>query len=59
MCTAISSLGVYAVGTADGRIFVGLGGQKHPGSKKKKRWGGLSVDKSITVRAAEGPVVAM
>lgn len=62
--TAMSSTGVMAAGTADGRLWLGFGGEKRPssGSSKKKRakkWEGLRDDDELAVKIAEGPIVAM
>jgi len=65
LSTAVSSAGVVAAGTADGRIWIGTGGEKIPssgtGSKKKRsrRWEGLRDDKSLMVKVAEGPIVGL
>ena len=64
MSTAMSSTGVMAAGTADGRLWLGFGGEKRslPGSSKKKRakkWEGLRDDDELAVKIAEGPIVAM
>jgi hypothetical protein len=64
MSTSISSAGIMAAGTADGRLWIGLGGRKHqsPAGTKKKRaqkWEGLKEDEELIVKIAEGPIVAM
>ena len=59
MSTAISPVGLMAAGTADGRLWVGWGGQKVPGKKKARKWGGLKGEESITIKIAEGPLVGM
>ncbi|KAF8912110.1 WD40-repeat-containing domain protein [Gymnopilus junonius] len=62
LSTAMSATGVLAAGTADGRLFVGFGGEKSSvkGSKKKsKKWEGLEEDETVLVKVAEGPIVAM
>ena len=66
MCMAISSTGVLAAGTADGRLWIGFGGEKLPNStvaksskKKAKKWDGLNEDEALLIKVAEGPVVAM
>lgn len=59
---AMSSTGVLAAGTADGRLFVGFGGEKSSvkGSKKKaKKWEGLGEEETLLLKVAEGPIVAM
>jgi hypothetical protein len=60
---AVSSTGVIAAGTADGRLWVGFGGEKSlsAGIKKKKKrrfWEGLKDDSdSFCESVARGPVV--
>jgi len=59
---AMSNTGVLAAGTADGRLFVGFGGEKSSvkGSKKKaKKWEGLGEEETLLLKVAEGPIVAM
>jgi hypothetical protein len=53
-----------AAGTADGRLWLGFGGEKKPspsGSKKKrtKKWEGLRDEDELAIKVAEGPIVAM
>lgn len=50
-----------AAGTADGRIWIGAGGEKRPGSKKKKsrKWEGLKEDEGLSAKVAEGPVIGL
>lgn len=57
---AMSPSGVLAVGTADGRIWIGLGGEKlPPGSakqskrKKSKKWNGLNEDEILDTKVAD------
>ncbi|TDL24850.1 WD40 repeat-like protein [Rickenella mellea] len=60
LCTDISSTGLLAVGTADGRILLGAGGTKGAKPKKKTRkWGGLDANGIREHTVAEGPVVAV
>lgn len=63
MSTAISSSGVIAAGTADGRIWIGTGGEKRlgVGAKKKRtrKWDGLREDEGLSVKVAEGPIVGL
>lgn len=64
MSTAMSSTGVMAAGTADGRLWLGFGGEKRPSSglskkKRTKKWEGLRDDDELAVKIAEGPIVAM
>lgn len=65
---AISSSGGIAAGTADGRIWVGLGGEKNPsqnlnankGKKKRARkWGGLSEEEGFETKIGEGMVTGL
>lgn len=64
----VSDTGLIAAGTADGRLWLGRGGEKIPPSssaisktkkKKKKYWEGLKDDESSEWIVAEGPVVGM
>ncbi|KAJ7174017.1 WD40-repeat-containing domain protein, partial [Mycena crocata] len=64
MSAAVTSTGVMAAGTADGRLWLGLGGEKGDQTKssKKKRtrkWEGFSPDDDLLEKVAEGPIVAM
>jgi hypothetical protein len=66
LSTAISSTGILVAGTADGRIWIGTGGEKrHAGagsiSKKKRsrKWEGLKEDEGLSMKIAEGPVVGL
>jgi hypothetical protein len=66
LSTAVSSTGIIAAGTADGRIWIGTGGEKCPaasgsGGKKKKsrKWEGLKEDEGLSMKIAEGPVVGL
>ncbi|KAG5649722.1 hypothetical protein H0H81_002366 [Sphagnurus paluster] len=64
MSIAMSSAGIIAAGTADGRLLIGCGGCKTPkpkGSKKKRtrKWQGLDPEEEIVIKIAEGPIVAM
>jgi hypothetical protein len=59
IATAISPTGVLAVGTADGRLCIFFGGEKHPSKKKSKKWGGLNRDEMLAIKVAEGPIVAL
>lgn len=61
MSTAISTTGMFAAGTADGRLLLGYGGEKgvaHARSKRNKKWDGLKADYIIEFKPAEGPIVA-
>jgi hypothetical protein len=53
----MSSNGVLAVGTADGRVWVGLGGEK--GKNKSRKWNGLAPDSALEIHVIDGPVVGM
>ncbi|KAF9500508.1 WD40 repeat-like protein [Pleurotus eryngii] len=62
MSTAISSTGIFAAGTADGRLLLGYGGEKcsaNARNKRSKKWNGLKTDYIIELKLAEGPIVAV
>ncbi|KAH9966624.1 WD40-repeat-containing domain protein [Russula dissimulans] len=59
LCLAISSTGAIAAGTADGCLWVGLGGDKRVSLKKTRKWGGLREDTSLSRKIADGPIVAL
>ncbi|KAJ7097771.1 WD40-repeat-containing domain protein [Mycena belliarum] len=63
MSAAIAPTGVMAAGTADGRLWVGFGGEKDPPAKSKKKrsrkWEGFDPDHEVLEKIAEGPIVAM
>ncbi|RXW22071.1 hypothetical protein EST38_g3782 [Candolleomyces aberdarensis] len=59
IAAAISPTGVLAVGTADGRLCIFFGGEKHPSKKKSKKWGGLNREEMLALKVAEGPIVAL
>jgi len=64
MSLALSSNGTVAAGTADGRLFLGFGGERSLSAgaktkKKAKKWKGLDGDESLLIKVAEGPVVAL
>ena len=59
LCLAISSTGAIAAGTADGCLWIGLGGDKRVSSKKARKWGGLREDMSLSNKIADGPIVAL
>ena len=48
-------------GTADGRVWIGKGGDKSIASKKKRsrRWEGLRENEGSWFSIAEGPVVSV
>lgn len=60
-CIAFSEQGAVAASTADGRVWVGRGGDKSIASKKKRhrKWEGLRKDEGNWVSVAEGPVVSV
>ncbi|KAJ7273297.1 WD40-repeat-containing domain protein [Mycena rebaudengoi] len=64
MSAALSSTAIMAVGTADGRLWAGFGGEKgnqtKPGATKKKRkWEGFQSSEELLEKVAEGPIVAL
>ncbi|KAF7363588.1 WD repeat-containing protein 53 [Mycena sanguinolenta] len=62
MSAAMTSTGVMAAGTADGRLWLGFGGEKGGPKKSKKRtrkWEGLNSEEEHMEKIAEGPIVAM
>ncbi|KAH8827009.1 WD40 repeat-like protein [Flagelloscypha sp. PMI_526] len=71
MSTAMSLSGILAAGTADGQLWVGLGGEKvTPAAtskkssqkvKKSRKWDGLrsDVNSEVLLKAVEGPIVAL
>lgn len=59
LCLSVSSTGSVAAGTADGQIWVGLGGDKRVSAKKTRKWGGLREDMGLSKKIADGPVVAL
>jgi hypothetical protein len=59
LCLSVSSTGAIAAGTADGYIWIGLGGDKRVSVKKTRKWGGLREDMSLSAKIADGPVVAL
>jgi len=58
---AFSEHSVMAASTADGRVWVGRGGDKSIASKKKRsrKWEGLRESEGNWVSVAEGPVVSV
>lgn len=64
LSTSVRSTGLFAASTADGRVWLGGGGEKRPspasGAKKKRtrKWEGLREDEGLWLQVAEGPVVA-
>ena len=47
------------MGTADGHLWIGLGGDKALSVKKTRKWGGLREDMSLSKKIADGPIVAL
>ena len=58
---AFSKRGAMAASTADGRVWVGKGGDKSNASKKKRsrKWEGLREDEGDWISVGEGPVVSV
>lgn len=58
---AFSDHSAVIASTADGRVWVGRGGDKSIASKKKRsrKWEGLKEDEGSWVNVAEGPVVSV
>jgi len=59
LCLSVSSAGAIAAGTADGHLWIGLGGDKRLSVKKARKWGGLRDDASLSSKIADGPIVAL
>ncbi|EGN95496.1 hypothetical protein SERLA73DRAFT_186531 [Serpula lacrymans var. lacrymans S7.3] len=65
LSSSVSQSGIISAGTADGRIWVGIGGEKSPsgqqGAQKKRRrkWEGLQHEDGLAIKIAEGPIVAV
>jgi len=64
MSMAMSTTGILAAGTADGRLWLGFGGERPSTggkgtSKKAKKWEGLEENETLLIKVAEGPIVAM
>lgn len=61
---SISIAGLLAASTADGRVWLGGGGEKRPhawqGAKKKRarKWEGLKEEEGVWLQVADGPVVS-
>ncbi|KAL4077334.1 WD40-repeat-containing domain protein [Scleroderma yunnanense] len=61
---SISSTGIIAAGTADGRVYVGTSGEKsHEAGagrqKRRRKWEGLRSEGRIIVEVAQGPVTGL
>ncbi|KAF9447263.1 WD40 repeat-like protein [Macrolepiota fuliginosa MF-IS2] len=62
MSLAVAPNGIVAAGTADGKLWLGFGGEKTPSAsknKKKTKWGGLELDLASIISVAEAPIVAV
>lgn len=60
MSLAVSSTGIVAAGTADGRLLIGFGAESCLTMKKRpKKWPGLVAEETLLIKIAEGPVVAL
>ncbi|KAI0028166.1 WD40 repeat-like protein, partial [Vararia minispora EC-137] len=60
LCLSVSSNAIIAAGTADGHLWIGCGGEAQtPGAKKAKKWLGLDETRGMSIKVAEGPVVAV
>lgn len=59
----MSDTALLAIGTADGRLWIGGGGEKIPDvntkRKRSRKWEGLKDEESVETKIAEGPVVAV
>ncbi|KAM5532069.1 hypothetical protein V8D89_012224 [Ganoderma adspersum] len=58
---SMSPTGLIVVSTADGRVWLGGGGEKRSDSKKKRsrKWEGLREDEGIWLQVADGPIVSV
>ena len=56
---AISEIGMIAVGTADGRLWIGAGGEKGTKKKRSRKWEGMKKESSYEFKIAEGPVIGL
>ncbi|KAH0830620.1 WD40-repeat-containing domain protein [Lanmaoa asiatica] len=61
---SISPTGIIAAGTADGRLYIGTGGEKSSETsagrqRRQRKWKGLRMDDRIIADVAEGPIVAL
>ncbi|EJF66094.1 hypothetical protein DICSQDRAFT_97887 [Dichomitus squalens LYAD-421 SS1] len=56
---SVGPSGLFVVSTADGRAWVGGGGEKRSDRKKKRprRWEGLKEDDGLWLQVADGPIV--
>ncbi|KAG1883914.1 WD40-repeat-containing domain protein [Suillus subluteus] len=66
LSSAMSPCGILAAGTADGRVWIGTGGEKMSGvssgtsiKKKRRKWEGLKQDEAFTADVGHGPITAL
>ncbi|KAG2139618.1 WD40-repeat-containing domain protein [Suillus bovinus] len=66
LSSAMSPSGVLAVGTADGRVWIGTSGEKMSRvssgtsvNKKRRKWEGLKQDGAFTADVGHGPITAL
>ncbi|KAG2744984.1 WD40 repeat-like protein [Suillus brevipes Sb2] len=66
LSSATSPSGILAAGTANGRVWIGTGGEKMSGvsssisvKKKRRKWEGLKQDEAFTADVGHGPIVAL
>ncbi|KAG1810958.1 WD40-repeat-containing domain protein [Suillus subaureus] len=66
LSSAMSPSGILATGTADGRVWIGTGGEKMSGvsfgtsmKKKRRKWEGLKQDEGFTADVGHGPITAL
>ncbi|KAG2047960.1 WD40 repeat-like protein [Suillus hirtellus] len=66
LSSAMSPSGILAAGTADGRVWIGTGGEKMTGvssgasvKKKRRKWEGLKQDGAFTADVGYGPITAL
>ncbi|KAG1895675.1 WD40-repeat-containing domain protein [Suillus fuscotomentosus] len=66
LSSAMSPSGILAAGTADGRVWIGTGGEKMIGvssgasvKKKRRKWEGLKQDGAFTADVGHGPITAL
>jgi len=66
-CMVVLPSGVIVAGTADGHLWIGLGGEKappnsrhsRPKAKKSRKWEGLDAKRGSYQKMAEGPIVSI
>ncbi|KIK44998.1 hypothetical protein CY34DRAFT_22746 [Suillus luteus UH-Slu-Lm8-n1] len=66
LSSAMSPSGILAAGIADGRVWIGTGGEKMSGvssgisvKKKRRKWEGLKQDEAFRADVGHGPIVAL